>query len=47
MDKMEFQKKFTGFTNIPQNRFHPLVWLAGEPEIGENVYIGGMSEVYA
>jgi acetyltransferase-like isoleucine patch superfamily enzyme len=47
MDKMEFQKNFTELTNIPQNRFHPLVWLAGDPEIGENVYIGGMSEVYA
>lgn len=47
MDKMEFQKNFTELTDIPKNRFHPLVWLSGEPEIGENVYIGGMSEVYA
>ncbi len=47
MDKIEFQKNFTEFTDIPKNRFHPLVWLSGEPEIGEGVYIGGMSEVYA
>lgn len=47
MTKQEFQKKFTEFTDIPENRFHPLVWIDGEPEIGENVYTGGMSEVYA
>lgn len=47
MNKTEFQKQFTELTDIPENRFHPLVWLGGEPEIGENVYIGGMSEVYA
>lgn len=47
MTKQEFQKCFTELTNIPENRFHPLVWIGGEPEIGENVYIGGMSEIYA
>ena len=30
-----------------KNRFHPFVWINGDPEIGENVYIGGFSEVYA
>jgi acetyltransferase-like isoleucine patch superfamily enzyme len=29
------------------NRFHPLVWINGDPEIGEGTYIGGMSEIYA
>lgn len=47
MDKSEFQKLFSELTNIKENRFHPLVWINGEPEIGENVYIGGMSEVNA
>lgn len=47
MDREDFQKLFTELTDIPANRFHPLVWIAGEPEIGENVYIGGMSEIYA
>lgn len=47
MNKGDFQKLFTELTDIPANRFHPLVWIEGEPEIGENVYIGGMSEVYA
>ena len=30
-----------------RNDFHPLVWINGEPEIGENVYIGGLSEINA
>ena len=32
---------------IPQNKFHPLVWISGRPNIGKNVYIGGFSEVNA
>lgn len=47
MTKQEFQKMFTELTDIPENKFHTLVWIGGEPEIGENVYIGGMSEIYA
>lgn len=47
MDKEEFLRLFSESTNIKGNPFHPLVWISGEPQIGENVYIGGMSEVYA
>ena len=47
MDILEFQKLFSELTEIRENQFHPLVWMNGDPEIGENVYIGGMSEVYA
>lgn len=47
MDLEEFQKLFANFTHFKRNKFHPLVWIVGEPEIGENVYIGGMSEVNA
>lgn len=47
MDLSEFQELFTALTYIKKNRFHPLVWINGEPEIGKNVYIGGMSEVNA
>lgn len=47
MDTDEFQKIFTKFTNFKKNRFHPLVWIVGNPKIGKNVYIGGMSEVNA
>lgn len=47
MNRDEFQKAFTELTDMPANRFHPLVWISGEPEIGEGVYIGGFSEVTA
>lgn len=47
MDKAEFQKLFSELTDMRKNQFHPLVWMNGDPEIGDNVYIGGMSEVYA
>lgn len=47
MNRDEFLKLFSEVTNIQENRFHPLVWISGEPEIGENVYVGGMSEIYA
>lgn len=46
-DKEELQQWFSRLTNFPSNRFHPLVWIVGEPEIGEDVYIGGLSEVNA
>ena len=32
---------------MPENQFHPLVYIGGEPEFGENIYIGLMSEVNA
>lgn len=47
MDKSEFLKIFSKSMDMKENIFHPLVWINGEPEIGENVYIGGMSEIYA
>ena len=47
MDISEFQDLFSSLTNFKKNQFHPLVWIVGEPEIGKNVYIGGMSEVNA
>lgn len=46
-DKEELQQWFSRLTNFPANRFHPLVWIVGEPEIGKDVYIGGLSEVNA
>jgi acetyltransferase-like isoleucine patch superfamily enzyme len=45
MEPEEFQELFSRFTSFKSNRFHPLVWIVGEPEIGEGVYIGGFSEV--
>lgn len=47
MDKEEFQKLFSDLTDIKSNPYHPLVWIGGEPEFGKNIYIGGMSEIYA
>lgn len=46
-NKSTLQEWFTRLTTFPENRFHPLVWIVGEPEIGEDVYIGGLSEVNA
>jgi acetyltransferase-like isoleucine patch superfamily enzyme len=42
-----FRKASSKILGIPANRFHPLVWILGEPLIGKNVYIGGFSEVNA
>ena len=47
MDKNNFKKLLQKSINFKQNRFHPLVWINGNPEIGKNVYIGGLSEVNA
>ncbi|HKP95126.1 MAG TPA: DegT/DnrJ/EryC1/StrS family aminotransferase [Fibrobacteria bacterium] len=47
MDMERFGEAFSRHTHFRANRFHPLVWINGEPEIGENVYIGGLSEVNA
>lgn len=41
------QEGFTELTGFKANRFHPLVWIVGDPQIGDGVYIGGMSEVNA
>lgn len=42
-----FAELFAKLTGFRRNRFHPMVWILGEPEIGEDVYIGGFSEVNA
>ena len=47
MELSEFELLFSRLTHFDKNRFHPLVWILGEPEIGVNVYIGGFSEVNA
>lgn len=47
MTEAEFKEQFEALTHFKNNRFHPLVWINGEPKIGSNVYIGGMSEVNA
>ncbi|WP_218651510.1 DapH/DapD/GlmU-related protein [Nostoc sp. C057] len=47
IDITKFQELFSLLTSFKPNQFHPLVWINGEPEIGKNVYIGGMSEINA
>lgn len=47
MELSEFEDLFARLTHFEKNRFHPLVWIVGEPVIGDNVYIGGFSEVNA
>ena len=47
MELSNFSLAFEELTTFKKNRFHPLVWINGNPEIGENVYIGGLSEVNA
>jgi len=47
MNKEEFQTLFSDLTDFKKNRFHPLVWIGGNPKIGKNVYIGGLSEINA
>lgn len=47
MNPSLFKSLFEKLTHFKANRFHPLTWINGEPIVGENVYIGGMSEVNA
>ena len=47
MDLERYSALFCDLTDFKKNPFHPLVWIIGEPEIGSNVNIGGLSEVNA
>jgi acetyltransferase-like isoleucine patch superfamily enzyme len=47
MNWLPIRKIFAALIGLPVNRFHPLVWVLGNPKIGKGVYIGGMSEVNA
>jgi len=46
-DKDEFGDLFSKFTGFKKNPYHPLVWIVGNPKLGKNVYVGGMSEIQA
>jgi acetyltransferase-like isoleucine patch superfamily enzyme len=47
MNEEEFNELFSKLTTFKKNSYHPLVWIVGEPKIGKDVYIGGMSEINA
>ena len=43
----KFQSKVLSALKLPSNKFHPMVWINGDPEIADGVYIGGFSEINA
>ena len=47
MDAADFKRMFLAMMSNKDNRFHPLVWINGDPVVGEGTYIGGLSEVNA
>jgi len=47
LDPAELAKSLSVVTGMKENRFHPFVWIVGDPQIGKGVYIGGFSEVNA
>lgn len=47
MENDEFRTQFLRLVENKENPFHPLVWINGDPTIGEGTYIGGLSEINA
>ena len=45
--EQDFKSEVLSALQLPNNKFHPMVWINGDPEIAEDVYIGGFSEVNA
>ena len=44
---MNFKELVLQAMEIPVNKYHPLVHILGEPEVGEGTYIGLFSEINA
>ena len=47
MDEIDFKQLFLRTIHNQDNPYHPLVWINGEPKIGQGTYIGGFSELNA
>ena len=47
MDENGFKALFLKTIHNRENPYHPLVWINGDPEIGEGTQIGGFSELNA
>lgn len=47
MERDDFLAALADATTFVPNRFHPLVWLLGDPEIADGVYIGAFSVINA
>lgn len=43
----EFKKRVIGSLEMPENSFHPMVHIWGDPKIGDGTYIGLFSEINA
>lgn len=47
MELNQFKQLLLQTIHNQDNPYHPLVWINGEPEIGQGTYIGGFSEINA
>ena len=47
MNEKRFKELLEKVTNFKNNPYHPLVWINGDPILGDNVAIGGFSEINA
>lgn len=47
MDSNQFKQLLLSAIHNRDNPYHPLVWINGDPSIGERTYIGGFSEINA
>ncbi|MCX7310098.1 MAG: acyltransferase [Afipia sp.] len=47
MTPEDFRAQFLHLMNNRDNPFHPMVWINGDPIVGEGTYIGGLSELNA
>lgn len=47
LTKEEFVSKLTECLDLRDNEFHPLVFVNGNPKIGQGVYVGLFSEINA
>ncbi len=45
MEQSAFLEAFAHATSFAPNPFHPLVWIIGEPEFGNDVFIGAFSVI--
>jgi acetyltransferase-like isoleucine patch superfamily enzyme len=45
--KKNFLDQFRKIINFKKNKYHPLVWISGNPKIGINTFVGGFSEINA
>ncbi|NQU57181.1 MAG: acyltransferase [Rhodospirillales bacterium] len=47
MTDSTFRTQFFDLMTFPDNPYHPLVWINGNPKIGEGTYIGGFTDINA